>query len=123
MLDAKRAARREAAVPSVQCALCSASVDGGRWTLINDGSYLGQRDIRPHLLQPPRYSSSGIVCYMLATFFHWDFMGASLKDHIKRCGRRSVIVDIGPHLPNIVWARRAVPDRKSTRLNSSHGYI
>src|SRR5687767_9784692 len=92
------------------CVTCAgASVDGGRWALINNGSHLGQRGTRPHLLQPPRYSSSGIVCYMLATFFRWDFMGASLKDHIKRCGRRSVIVDIGPHLPNIVRARRAVP--------------
>ena len=38
-----------------------------------------------------------------------EFMGASTKHHVKGCGRRSVMVNISPHLPNVVWAKRAMP--------------
>src|SRR5688572_27478437 len=52
---------------------------------------------------------------MRAALRRREFMGASTKHHVKRCGRRSVMVNISPHLPNIVWAKCAGPsDGKDT---------
>src|SRR2546422_3176553 len=54
--------------------------------------------------------------YSVSLMLNWTLIGST-------CETVVMTVDVLARVPTCAWAMPAMPDRKSTRLNSSHGYI
>src|SRR5687768_18372441 len=83
------------------------------------------------MIRPPPRSTLFPYTTLFRSIISWAHENGrsdegEFRDAVRReCGIESHIVDMKDHLPFRMFSDMEIPtlDRKSTRLNSSHGYI